>query len=311
MSSYKARPKTGQFIITLPFRPLQNFCDKWRDNIDTENISGIEEFLRLSIQTPLEDPIYVSSAGEHESDRDLVGFTGEPGLCAAVPRSISAVPGTYFTTNLAGRLTFYRKRENKVPDQQDESVNDPATPQHLLALDLVEIYSETFEIESGLEFIGCPLSFVWTEIPGQRIIVPWPVKVANNPTAWIEEHKTWIEIFRTYKNLMEYKKSEISDFDADLTEELFKAWCAYRIGNTPDNNDLLKKELSCHVASLCDPDDMKFAGLWELIRDPSIDFDNYSSQFSKYICKLNNAKTMDLAKLSFEVKSIIEEKSNK
>ena len=155
----------------IAFRKLQNFYDRWHQGQNQHGSSGIVEFLKLAIESPKEDELFVASQMEDQ----VIRFNGKPGICTAVPwryQELELGTTPRYVIKWVESVEFVRRVSWEYPEQNDIIYNS-ASPQYLLALDLVSWRPSRFQISSNLGLTPVSLGPVWTEDREDDVVIPW------------------------------------------------------------------------------------------------------------------------------------------
>ena len=203
---------TGSDQINLPFRLLQNFYDRWSGENKGSNLSAIAEFVRILLEDPNEDKLIVSEFRSNER----IKIVGEPGIAAGAPRARDSISTNQngITLNWAKDLEFIWRKVNEIDN--GEILYNSASPQLMLAFDLVARAPEYFELGVDLSFAKNCLGLVWTENSNTHMVYPWPL--TNNPKCpadWTEWSKKWKSARERY----------CIDKQPPNECELLMAWC--------------------------------------------------------------------------------------
>ena len=222
--------------IKLPFRALQNFVDRWNGKSDDNE--GVAEFLKIAIENPKEEENTIAvegGEGSNPSGGKYIEISSAPGDVAPSPRP----PGVIRTRQAgvqikwAKRLDFVRWEENK--DDSGKPKFGSASPELLLALDLVSWCHSRFVLVSNTRLTQRALGLVWTEYEDKRVVVPWPMNdIPNYPSQWIEKCNEWNSCLSKYSK----------DSGNPTEEEILKAWCAFNSGLQPPEIESLEYHLA-------------------------------------------------------------------
>ncbi|MCY4463702.1 MAG: hypothetical protein OXC26_25405 [Albidovulum sp.] len=204
--------KTGDDQINLRFRLLQNFYDRWSGKNNGGNLSEIAEFVRILLEDPNEDKLIVSESRSNGP----IKFVGEPGIAAGAPRVRDSISTDQngISLNWAKDLEFICRKVNKI-DNEDILYNS-ASPQLMLAFDLVARDPKCFELGVDLSFAKDSLGLVWTEDSNTHTVLPWPL--IRNPKC----PEDWTELAKKWKSARENCWNRIP---APNECELLMAWC--------------------------------------------------------------------------------------
>lgn len=241
----ESRPVEEQFNPKLAFRKLQGFSDKWSGQTNS-SLDAVEEFLKLALEDPLEEVLIVEKERRVGSHFDqVIKLTGGFSRSAAVSANIEKIDIENTTVKWFTQLDFFQKiylrREMVDSDDNESNLINSASPNFLLAFDLASEYSDQIEIDRNIKFIGCPLSFVWSEFRVEEKIYlrPWPMlRKHNSPSSLFKYHQDWMPMLK-----------ECKTHDGDATYKLLKsAWCKL---NKIDEKEMIN-ELSIVLDFLSD-----------------------------------------------------------
>ena len=214
----------------LAFRGLQTFFDRWVGDSNASNIMGVVDFLKIAIEDPKEEALTISGP----TNGGPIEISSDTGIYAPAPRLSGSTQsnGNASTIKWVRRWDFVRRQEGK--DDSKQITYEPASPGHLLALDLAFWESSEFQIVSDLRLVNRPLGLVWTEITycEHQIVIPWPGKSINNsPSDWIEQSTLWNEHLEKYSD----------DFGFLGWQEILRAWCTFVSGREAMPKSSLKE----------------------------------------------------------------------
>ena len=218
------RPTEERLSPKLIFRKLQGFSDKWSGQTES-SIDGVADFLKLALEDPLEKTLFVDVEQRAGSRFNrIIELNGEFSQSAAVSANIEEIDEEDSRIRWFTQLDFYQKSDRRKAtvgsDANDSYSIDSATPNYLLAYDLASEYSNLIEIDRNIEFIGCPLGFIWSERSGKEktYLMPWPmVRMPDSPSEIFIRHRDWVTL------LMKGLKHE-----GNATYELLKnTWCEF------------------------------------------------------------------------------------
>ena len=229
----------------LPFRALQSFFDRWVGDSNVSNIMGVVDFLKIIVEDPKEEALTISgptNGGPIEISSNTAVYAPAPRLSGSIQSN-----GGVATIKWAKRWDFVREVEDK--DVSLQIAYEPASPGHLLALDLASWAPSEFAIVSDLRLVDRPLGLVWTELAydGENIVIPWPGKtIVNSPSEWIRQSTLWCEHLDKYSNSSGFVEGE----------DILKAWCTFLAGRqaTPDTplGKLLEYEFVAKLPNIAD-----------------------------------------------------------
>ena len=206
--------------IKLPFRALQNFVDRWNGKSDDNE--GVAEFLKIVIENPKEEENTIAiegGEGSKASGGKYIEISLPPGDIVPSPRPAGIIRARHARVQIkwAKRLDFVRREENK--DVGENPKFESASPQLLLALDLVSWCHSRFVLVSNTRLTQHALGLVWTEYEEREVVVPWPMSdIPNCPSDWIKKCNEWNTCLGEYSN------------GNPTQEEILKAWCAFNSG---------------------------------------------------------------------------------
>ena len=270
-----SRPAEEQLNPKLTFRKLQGFSDKWSGQTDS-SFDAVEEFLKLVLQDPLEEELIVATEQRADSHfGQVIKLTGEFSRSAAVSDNIEKIDENDTTIKWLTQLDFYQKifrsREPVGSDDTESNPINPASPNFLLAYDLVSDYSNLIEIDRNIKFIGCPLGFVWSEfrIKESTYLAPWPMlRKHDSPSKFFEYHQDWMNMLRKFQTP-----------NGDITYDLLKStWC--KLNKIDDKK--LNKELSVVLDLLTYRYSQNSSKTLLVINDLCAKLDSYTSLWQKF-----------------------------
>ena len=219
---------TPHGIDIIPFRDLQNFFDKWRNNEkENEYFGAITEFLKIILENPSEEGLYVNH--ENKEFYKKIEISGTPGIGTVRPRvvSLKKFDDTGITIYWSNNYEFSRK----IKDEYGKEIEyQAASAEYLLALDIEQQFKDQIEIDHSMRFVEPSLGIIWTET-GDRI-VPWPIigKIPKSPSDWVKLYSDW-NAFLNEKNI------ELSKLSSD---ELLFAWLGFlfKVNGQSDQQDV-------------------------------------------------------------------------
>ncbi len=228
-----SRPPEERLSPKLIFRKLQGFSDKWSGQTDF-SIDGVADFLKLALEDPLEKPLFVDVEQRAGSLFDrIIKLTGEFSQSAAVSENIEEIDEEDSRIKWFTHLDFYQKSDRGQATDDSDDIElysiDSTSPNYLLAYDLACEYSKLIEIDRNIEFIGCPLSFIWTEYHRKEktYFMPWPmVRIPDSPSEIFTRYRDWVTML--IRGL---------EHEGDISYEFLKnTWCEFN--NIKDKNPI-------------------------------------------------------------------------
>ena len=225
--------------IKLPFRALQNFLDRWNGNdTKSDDNEGVAEFLKIAIENPKEEENTIAVEGGEESNPSggkYIEISSAPGDVAPLPRPSGVIRTRHAGVQIkwARRLDFVRREENK--DGSGNFKFESASPELLLALDLVSWCHSRFVLVNNTRLTPRALGLVWTEYEEIGVVIPWPMRdvdVPNCPSDWIKKCNEWNTCLSQYSN------------GNPTEEQILKAWCAFNSGSQPPEIESLEYHLA-------------------------------------------------------------------
>ena len=207
--------ETPHGINLIPFRKLQNFFDKWRNNEDKDQyIGAISEFLKTILENPSEESLYV----DHEKNiiNEQIYITGKPGIGTFRPRKVSSktFENPRITIHWSNNFEYSRMFRNEFGD---DFLYEAASAEYLLALDIEQHFKRQVEIDHRLRFVEPSLGIIWTET-GDRI-VPWPI-VGTTP----KSPSDWVKLYSDWNKYLNENNIELSNLSRD---KMLFAWFGF------------------------------------------------------------------------------------